>query len=83
MKTSLLVLLMGVSAVTMAAEVQPKAASVEQYNYSTHLDVAKVISQTDASSVCGTTPVDMTYLDSKGQQHTVEYLVVGGGCVNG
>ncbi|MDB5982316.1 MAG: putative secreted protein [Pseudomonas sp.] len=83
MRTSLLFLLMGVSAVSMAGEIQPKAASVEQYNYSSTLDVAKVISQTDVSSVCGTTPVDMTYLDSAGQQHTVEYLVVGGGCRNG
>jgi Protein of unknown function (DUF2790) len=83
MKTLLAVLLASVSAVSMAGEVQPKSASVEQYNYSTKLDIAKVISQTDVSSVCGTTPVEMTYLDSSGEQHSVQYLVVGGGCRNG
>lgn len=87
MKASLLFLLMGVSAVSMAGELQEKTAQqqsgVEQYSYAAKLDIATVKSMTDVTSVCGTTPVDMTYLDSKGQQHTVEYLVVGEGCANG
>jgi Protein of unknown function (DUF2790) len=86
MKASLLFLLMGVSAVSMAGELQdtaPQQASVEHYSYGAKLDIANVKSLTNVSSVCGTAPVDMTYLDSKGQQHTVEYLVVGGGCANG
>ncbi|MDB6144654.1 MAG: putative secreted protein [Pseudomonas sp.] len=83
MKALLMFLLAGVSAVSMAGEVQAQQSAVEQYSYSMKLDIAKVISMTDVSAVCGTTPVDMTYLDSSGQQHTVEYLVVGGGCNNG
>jgi Protein of unknown function (DUF2790) len=83
MKASVLFLLAGVSAVSMAGELQSPQSVVEQYRNSAQLDIAKVISQTDVSAVCGTTPVDMTYLDSSGQQHTVEYLVVGGGCRNG
>ncbi|MDB6144653.1 MAG: hypothetical protein JWP80_3697 [Pseudomonas sp.] len=87
MKASLLFLLMGVSAVSMAGELQAPSASqqaaVEHYSYGAKLDIANVKSITNVSSACGTVPVDMTYLDSKGQQHTVEYLVVGGGCANG
>jgi Protein of unknown function (DUF2790) len=87
MKASLLFLLMGVSAVSMAGEMQEQTAqqqsSVEQYSYATKLDIASVKSISSVSAACGTTPVDMTYLDSKGQQHTVEYLVVGDGCANG
>lgn len=87
MKASLLFLLMGVSAVSMAGELQEQTAQqqsgVEQYSYSAKLDIANVKSITDVSSACGTVPVDMTYLDSKGQQHTVEYLVLGDGCANG
>lgn len=86
MKASLLFLLMGVSAVSMAGEIKEQTAQqsgVEQYRYGMKLDIASVKSITDVSSVCGTTPVDMTYLDSKGQQHTVEYLVVGEGCARG
>jgi hypothetical protein len=88
MKASLLFLLMGVSAVSMAGELQEQTAQqqqsgVEQYSYAAKLDVANVKSITDVSSVCGNAPVEMTYLDSKGQQHTVEYLVVGDGCANG
>jgi hypothetical protein len=89
MKASLLFVLMGVmgvSAVSMAGELQDTTAqhaSVEHYRYGAKLDIAHVKSLTNVSSACGTVPVDMTYLDSKGQQHTVEYLVVGGGCANG
>jgi hypothetical protein len=87
MKASLLFLLMGVSAVSMASELQEQTAQqqsgVEQYSYAAKLDVSSVKSVTDVTSVCGTAPVEMTYLDSKGQQHTVEYLVIGDGCANG
>lgn len=47
------------------------------------LDVAKTISITDTSFACGIVPVEMVYEDSKGERHTVTYLVQGGGCMGG
>lgn len=56
---------------------------VEHYTYATHLDVAKVISEDPIPNVCGIAPVHMTYLDSKGKRHVLEYEVAGNGCDNG
>ncbi|WP_397448452.1 DUF2790 domain-containing protein [Pseudomonas sp. NA-150] len=83
MKTSLLLILLGVSAVSMASERPEHTSALEQYSYSMKLDIAKVTSMTDTSAVCGVTPVRMDYLDSAGKPHSLEYLVVGGGCSNG
>jgi hypothetical protein len=58
-------------------------AGVETYTYSTPLDIKKVISVTDVSDKCGATPVQMTYQDSRGQQHVIEYQGVGIACTNG
>lgn len=56
---------------------------VETYTYDMKLDVQKVIAITEASDQCGATPVQMTYQDSQGQRHVLEYQVVGTGCSNG
>ncbi|HEY0289271.1 MAG TPA: DUF2790 domain-containing protein [Pseudomonas sp.] len=56
--------------------------AVEQYNYSSHLDIAKVIHQDAAPSVCGVAPVQMTYLDHQGQEHIMQYNVMGNGCAD-
>lgn len=66
-----------------AAPVQDQQVTVEQYNYSTHLDVAKVISQTEVADVCGVVPMRMTYDDSQGKRHILAYEVMGSGCSNG
>ncbi|MFJ3486763.1 DUF2790 domain-containing protein [Pseudomonas sp. NPDC090202] len=58
-------------------------APVETYNYAMKLDIAKVIAVTDISDRCGPAPVQMTYQDSKGQQHVVEYQAMGTDCTNG
>jgi hypothetical protein len=55
-------------------------AVVEQYHYGTHLDIAKVLHRDAIPTVCGVAPVQMTYLDHQGQQHTLQYLVAGNGC---
>lgn len=79
--------LCGLSAVAMAD--QPPAApthateAVEHYQYGMKLDVAQVLAQDRVPEVCGTVPVHMTYLDSRHQQHVMEYLVMGNGCNNG
>lgn len=54
--------------------------AVEQYTYSSHLDIAKVIHMDPVPDVCEVVPVQMTYLDHQGQQHVMEYRVMGNGC---
>ena len=61
---------------------QPKPA-IEEYTYSTHLDIAKVISMSDIPNVCKVVPAKMEYDDSKGQRHILRYSVMGNGCSNG
>ncbi|MHA6140435.1 DUF2790 domain-containing protein [Pseudomonas mohnii] len=34
------------------------------------------------ADVCGPTPVQMTYKDSRGDTRTLEYNVIGAGCTN-
>lgn len=88
MKVSMLVLaLCGFSTFAMAEEsstkVNQQQARVEQYTYASHPDIAKVISVSEIPDVCAVVPARMTYLDSKGQQHTMAYQVMGNGCSNG
>ncbi|AHD13918.1 hypothetical protein D3C76_371100 [compost metagenome] len=55
---------------------------VMQYRYGDHLDVKKVLSiQDDQSDACGLVNTRMDYLDSKGQQQSVQYRTYAtGGC---
>ncbi|WP_374438750.1 DUF2790 domain-containing protein [Pseudomonas panipatensis] len=66
-----------------SAGTQPQSPAVEQYTYGMKLDVAHVVSTTDVSNQCGIVPAQMTYEDSQGQRHTVEYQVWGNGCSGG
>lgn len=54
----------------------------EDYNYSTHLDIARVRSVDDVSNVCGIVPVKMTYDDSEGKTHVLRYMMMGAGCAD-
>jgi hypothetical protein len=63
----------------MAFAEQP---AVEQYTYSTHLDIAKVIHQDSVPDVCGVVPLQMIYLDHQGQEHVMQYSVMGNGYSN-
>ncbi len=56
--------------------------AVEQYTYGSHLDIAKVIHQDPVPDVCGVVSVQMTYLDHQGQEHVMQYSVMGNGCSN-
>lgn len=47
-----------------------------------HLDIDKVISQTDLTTRCGIVPARLDYLDHRGQEHVLDYLVSGYGCYN-
>lgn len=55
---------------------------VEHYEYGAHLDIAKVISMEPVPTVCKVVPLHMLYEDSHGQQHMLEYEVMGNGCVD-
>lgn len=56
---------------------------IEHYSYSMKLDIAKVISISEAQDVCGAVPEHMIYEDSKGIRHDLEYQVMGSGCSGG
>ena len=78
MKKILLVLslLAGVS-----AQVQAQEAAVT-YKYGMKLDIAHVVSISPIANECGVVPVEMTYQDSKGVTHILDYSVFGTGCSN-
>lgn len=59
------------------------APIVEDYTYSTHLDVAKVLSMSEVPNVCEVVPAKMEYEDSHGQRHILNYKIMGNGCSNG
>lgn len=87
MKSLLVLALSSLCATAMANEVPTDVASntvpVEEYTYSTHLDIAKVISMSEIPSVCEVVPARMEYEDSNGQRHILRYSVMGNGCSNG
>lgn len=56
---------------------------VEIYTYDSHPDIAKVISITEPGNSCGAETVQMTYGDSAGVRHVMQYLVMGTGCDHG
>ncbi|MNI65603.1 hypothetical protein D3C73_1211170 [compost metagenome] len=84
MKALYVLFLAGLCSVASADEptAPTKQAAVELYQYSQTLDIARVISSTETPNVCGVVPVQMTYDDSKGIRHIMEYRVMGTGCTN-
>ncbi|WP_456024478.1 DUF2790 domain-containing protein [Pseudomonas protegens] len=52
------------------------------YRYGMPLDIAHVLSITPVADVCGVVPVEMTYLDSHGGKHILQYSEFGSGCSN-
>lgn len=86
MKALLVLVLGSVCGAAMADDLANNGAEqipVEQYTYSQHLDIAKVISMSEIPNVCEVVPARMTYEDSQGQKHILEYRVMGNGCSNG
>lgn len=78
MKTAItIVALLGFSSVVAAQGGTAQTQPVEQYGYGTQLDVAKVISEDLVPDVCTVVPTHMTYLDSQGKQHVLDYNVMG------
>lgn len=82
MKTILLSVL-GVLMTTQAMagnQPTPSSDTAVDYHYGMRLDVARVISHSEIPPVCHAVPVEMTYEDSAGEQHTVRYRVMGSSC---
>lgn len=76
--------LLGLSAIAVTAQAEDVTQpAVERYSYSSHLDVAKVISMSSVPDVCDVVPMHMTYEDHQGQRHVLEYRVMGNGCSHG
>ncbi|QJI40705.1 DUF2790 domain-containing protein [Pseudomonas sp. ADAK2] len=66
---------------SLATQAQAQDSAVA-YQYGMDLDVAQVVSITPVADVCGPAPVEMTYLDSKGETHILQYSEFGTGCSN-
>ncbi|WP_213941293.1 DUF2790 domain-containing protein [Pseudomonas sp. dw_612] len=65
------------------ADDAPGNTPVESYSYGMKLDIQKIISISDTADKCGPVPTQMTYEDSQGQRHILEYSIMGTGCSNG
>ena len=75
MKALLVLVLGSLCGAAMAGEAKDaEQIPVEQYSYSQHLDIARVISMSEVPNVCEVVPARMTYEDSQGQKHILEYL---------
>ncbi|TWD43062.1 DUF2790 domain-containing protein [Pseudomonas sp. SJZ131] len=88
MKALLVLALSSMCLTAMADEAPTDVAQLqqpveEQYTYSTHLDIANVVSMSEIPNVCEVVPMKMEYDDSKGQRHILRYSVMGNGCSNG
>lgn len=87
LKVALILALGGIGAQALADDSHATAATsnipVESYAYGTRLDIKKVIAVSDIPDQCGPVPAQMTYEDSQGQRHILQYQVMGTGCSNG
>lgn len=85
MKSLLILALIGMSSLALADE--PTTASkppvVSQYDYSTNLDIKRVINLSTIPGVCEVVPATMTYEDHQGQVHILRYRAMGDGCAQG
>lgn len=83
MKALLVLVLGSLCGAAMAGEAKDaEQIPVEQYSYSQHLDIARVISMSEVP-MCAKScqPHDLRGLP--GQKHILEYRVMGNGCSNG
>ncbi|WP_313431487.1 DUF2790 domain-containing protein [Pseudomonas sp.] len=79
------ILLLGcLGSVALADEqfTQATQVAVEPYRYAQHLDIAHVVAVTPVPDVCDVVPMQLTYDDSNGERHVMEYRIMGNGCSN-
>ncbi|WP_367253491.1 DUF2790 domain-containing protein [Pseudomonas sp. stari2] len=82
-KIALVLMLGSFGAHAYADTAEANNTPVETYSYATKLDIAHVISISEPANECAPSPVQMTYEDSYGEQHVLQYQVMGSGCSNG
>jgi hypothetical protein len=85
MKALLMLALISSSGMVLADTATSAATQktvVEPYDYSQHPDIAHVISNSAIPNVCAVVPARLTYEDSQGKRHIMEYQVMGNGCTN-
>ncbi|MFJ5239934.1 DUF2790 domain-containing protein [Pseudomonas neuropathica] len=80
MKMVVALLLGSLGAQAYADSAPTQNLPVETYGYSTKLDIEHVISITEPANECAPVPVQMTYEDSHGERHVLQYQVMGTGC---
>lgn len=68
------------AALSAHAEESSVPAHAVTYTYGMHLDIAHVLRISSAADTCGPTPAEMTYRDSKGEIHVLQYSLYGTGC---
>lgn len=88
LKIALLVALTGVAAQAFSDDTPAPAAAasqipVERYQYGMQLDIQKVITVSQIANECAPVPAQMTYEDSQGKRHILQYQVMGTGCSAG
>jgi len=77
MKTMKLIIAMTALTIASAAIAEVKTSETKAYKYGMHLDIDKLIKLEylrTAPAHCGTIPAEITYEDSTGEVHIVEYL---------
>lgn len=75
----LLIAAMSFAAFSAHANENNSTQTPERVQFGVVLDVAKVINKTQGTEVNGIIPVLLTYQDSRGEQHTVQYDLMGEG----
>ncbi|KAB0491041.1 DUF2790 domain-containing protein [Pseudomonas psychrophila] len=81
MKNLIALFLAGFATLAVAGETSAvQTPTVESYSYGTKLDIARVINLSTIPDVCEVVPATMTYEDSQGQRHILEYKAMGDGC---
>ncbi|MGY4495074.1 DUF2790 domain-containing protein [Pseudomonas sp. TE3610] len=80
-----LTLLAAFTSFARADDAAPAQASAQTngYDYSQDLDIAKVVRMNSGGDQCGPVQGHMTYIDSKGVQHELNYTRLGGDCDKG
>lgn len=75
------VAILGSLLITSASFAAGNSTTPVPYKYGDTLDIAKVVSLSQIpDNTCEVVPATMTYIDSKGVQHTIEYKVLSNGC---
>jgi Protein of unknown function (DUF2790) len=64
------------AALSAQADETSTAPIPQHYEYGMKLDIAKVVSQSEGVEVNGIIPMQMTYQDSRGERHTLQYDVL-------